>query len=69
MFDTIDELQVIVRAFVCAIFIKFLSLLDSRRKYNISKNLDCPLVRIDKCSIILTQQLTTCDPVWHAQWS
>jgi hypothetical protein len=44
---TIDELQVIVRAFVCAIFIKFLSLLDSRRKYSISKNLECSFVCID----------------------
>jgi len=67
--DTIDKLQVIVRAFVCAIFIKFLSLLDIRRKYIINKNLQCPLVCIDKCSIILTQQLTICDPVCHAQWS
>jgi hypothetical protein len=35
---------VIVRAFVCAIFIKFLSLLDIRRKYSIIKNLECPLI-------------------------
>jgi hypothetical protein len=46
--EIIDELQVIVRAFVCAIFINFLSLFDSRRKYSISKNLECPLVCIDK---------------------
>jgi len=38
--DTIDELQVIVRAFP--------SLLDSRRKYSIRKNLECPLACIHK---------------------
>ena len=59
MLDTIEELQVIVRTFVCAIFIKFLSLLESRRKYSISKKLEFPLVCIDKSSIILTEQLTT----------
>ena len=41
------QLQVIVRAFVCAIFIKFFSLLYIRRKYSINKNLECPLVYID----------------------
>jgi len=38
---------VIVQAFVCVIFIKFLSLLDIRRKYIINKNLERPLVCID----------------------
>jgi len=36
--DTIDKLHVIFRAFVFAIFIKFLSLLDIRRKYSINTN-------------------------------
>jgi hypothetical protein len=43
--DTIDKLQVIVRAFVCANFIKylsffinFLSLIDIRRNYSINTN-------------------------------
>jgi hypothetical protein len=40
------QLQVIVRAFVCAIFIKFFSLLYIRRKC-INKNLECPLVYTD----------------------
>jgi hypothetical protein len=52
--DTIDKLQVIFRAFVCAIFIKFFSLLYIRRKYSINKNLECLLVSIYIWSIILS---------------
>jgi hypothetical protein len=44
--DTIDNLQVIVRVLVGAIFIRFLSLLDIRRKYSINKYLECPFVCI-----------------------
>ena len=50
--DAIDKLHVIVRAFVCTIFINFFSLLDIRRKYSIIKNFECPLVCIDMINYI-----------------